>query len=242
MSRKPLFHGKMPLFSALLVLPALAAAHAQSVPRLDGSNIKPASGWAAAAKSNPPQPLAAAQPSPAEATAAAAGPPTPAEMPAQPATIHFQDGLLTVHASNSSLEQILSDTAAQTGMTLEGTPAAERVFGDFGPAPVTKVLAQLLDGSESNYLVFGMNTNQAPRSLVITPRGSLAPGKVMTAAASPANSDDDDDDDDAPVVQAPLRPLIPQQAEPGRPTGIRTPQQILDEMERRRQEQQQQNQ
>jgi hypothetical protein len=101
--------------------------------------------------------------------------PTPADKPPDPATVSFHAGLLTIHATNSSLTQILADTAAQTGMQLEGNPEDERVFGDFGPAPVDKVLGQLLDGGSSNYLLFGRNENQAPRSLVITPRASLAP-------------------------------------------------------------------
>jgi hypothetical protein len=238
----------IPCVAAIALLAAQAIhAGAQDVPRLDGSNVKQKSGWGAP-NASPPKSATAAPatfgsavaPAASEATADSA----PADKPAQPATIRFQDGLLTVHAKNASLTQILEETASQTGMTLEGTPEDERVFGDFGPAPVTKVLAQLLDGGPSNYMVFGKKENLAPRSLVVSPKGSLAPGgRPPEARSTVVSSDDEDDDDDAPVAQVPLRPIpTPQQAEPNGPSpGIRTPQQILDEMERRRQEQPPQN-
>jgi hypothetical protein len=172
-------------------------------------------------------------------------------MPAAPATVQFRDGNLSVHASNSSLMQILKDITARTGMTVEGTPEDERVFGNFGPAPVSEVVAQLLDGGSSNYVLFGRAANQAPRTLVITSKTSLAPATAMAAngaAPAAAVNNDDDDDDDAPAPVAPIRPLVPiqppenqaQPAQPPTPPGIRTPQQILEDMQRRRQEQQQQ--
>jgi hypothetical protein len=233
-----------------------AALHAQQLPRLDGGGAKPAATppvnpWKVvspvakpAAKPSANAPVAAAATPPA-----APQPPTPSDLPAQPATVKFEDGLLTVHASNSSLLQILHDVTAQTGMEVEGKPEDERVFGDFGPAAVSKVMAQLLDGGPSNYMVFGMAANHAPRSLVLSPRTSAAPtvAGAVPAVAMAANNDDDDDDD-APVAVAPIRPLLPQglerqQNEPGQgfnpQPGVRTPQQILEDMQRRRAEAQQ---
>jgi len=243
----------------LVILAALAwtAAGAQTLPRLDGGGAlpaqptpaaAPATGWKAvtpaAAESKP------APGTPLPATPAATQPPAPADLPPNPATVHFQEGLLSIHASNSSLAQILKDITAKTGMTVEGKPDDERVFGNFGPAPVSDVVAQLLDGGTSNYMVFGRAANQAPRSLVITPKTSLAPtGTLAANVPAPAvNNDDDDDDDPQPV--APIRPLVPVQqpelqpqpeSQP-KPNGIRTPQQILEDMQRRRADQQQQSQ
>jgi hypothetical protein len=167
--------------------------------------------------------------------------PSPADRPAEPAKVEFHNGLLTVHASNSSLEQILRDTSTQTGMTMDGTPEDERVFGDFGPAPVAAVLGQLLDGGPSNYVVFGMNENHAPRTLVVTPRNSLAPGDAVASVPTAAPVTEDDDDDDAvPAPVANIRPLTAAPASAGnQPQSPRTPQQILDDMQKRRQERQQ---
>ncbi len=224
---------------------------AQPAPALGNASGQLPPGWAAAAAAARNGNLAPSKPSSVQPSAmvpTASSPvssATPADKPPDPATVSFHAGLLTIHATNSSLTQILADTAAQTGMQLEGNPEDERVFGDFGPAPVDKVLGQLLDGGSSNYLLFGRNENQAPRSLVITPRASLAPGAALAAAAaSPVQvNNDDDDDDDAPAPQAPLRPMMTgHEQKPGFvPAGnapIRTPQQILDDMQRRRLEQQ----
>lgn len=169
------------------------------------------------------------------------GTPSPADRPAEPAKVEFHNGLLTVHAANSSLEQILRDTSIQTGMTMDGTPEDERVFGDFGPAPVASVLGQLLDGGPSNYVVFGMNENHAPRTLVVSPRNSLAPGDAVASVpiATPV-AEDDDDDEPAPAPVANIRPMAPAPASAGgQPQAPRTPQQILDDMQKRRQERQQ---
>lgn len=238
---------KVPIRCALLLLATAVVAPAQTLPRLDGGVPQPApaaSGWKAippTAQSNAATPAPTADP----LQPSAPQPPTPADMPAVPATVHFQNGLLAVHASNSSLTQILHDITTQTGMEVQGTPQDERVFGDFGPAPVGKVVAQLLDGGPSNYLLFGMAANHAPRSLILSPKTTPAPATLASGGApvpTPTASDDDDDDD-APQAQAPIRPFQPaamaapdnQQLSP----GIRTPQQILEDMQRRRQEQQQ---
>ncbi len=165
--------------------------------------------------------------------------PTPAELPAQPAVIHFTNGVLDVRASNSSLEQILREIGTQTGVQIQGVPGDERVFGNFGPGRADHVLAQLLDGSDSNYMMIGRTPDHAPRTLVITPRTSLAPGAQTAEASQPAAvaSDDDDDDDSPPPPRAqPMRPLIPNAAAGA---GARTPQQILEEMQQRRAQEQQ---
>lgn len=170
-------------------------------------------------------------------------PPTPAEMPAQPAVVHYVNGTLSVRASNSSLEQILREVGTQTGVQIQGVPDDERVFGIFGPGSVDRVIAQLLDGSNSNFLMLGHTATNAPKVLVITPRTSLAPGAQTAQASQPAAADDDDDDDAPPPERpVPMRPLIPNGGAnaPGATTGVRTPQQILEEMQQRRQQEQQQ--
>jgi hypothetical protein len=239
-----------------------AAASAQDAPRLDGSNVpQPVISLGPPPTATQPAPTAtshAAQPASHSKSKNAPGtapvilvpppPPTPADLPPVAASVFFSDGLLTVHAHNASLAQILQDTATQTGMQLEGTPQDQRIFGDFGPAPVPVVLGQLLDGGPSNYVLFGRNANLAPRSLVITPKSSLAPGQVagIGKPAVTVNNEDDDDDDAPPVTnpQPGVHAIMPLRGggnanpdQSGNPPA-RTPQQIIDEMQQRRQQQQ----
>jgi hypothetical protein len=229
--------------------PATAAGWGQpSAPAAAGTPAKPST-QSTTLKNSPPanhskqparKPVALVPVAPDKPVA----PPTPAEMPAQPAVVHYVNGTLSVRASNSSLEQILREVGTQTGTQIQGVPDDERVFGVFGPGSADRVLAQLLDGSNSNFLILGHTATNAPKVLVITPRTSLAPGAQTAQASQPAASDDDDDDDAPPPERpVPMRPLIPNGAgTPGATTGVRTPQQILEEMQQRRQQEQQQQQ
>jgi len=74
-----------------------------------------------------------------------------------------------VVADNSSLNQILREIARQTGMTITGGVTDERVFGSYGPAPTSEVLATLLDGGGVNMLL-RETPSKAPLELVLTPR------------------------------------------------------------------------
>jgi hypothetical protein len=245
------------LFIASLISPACSSAQQtttnpaasgwQSVPPASPSAAptKPATNPSAKPTQNSARPPHHSKPVAKKTSALAppvpakpAEPPTPAELPPQPAVIHFSAGVLDVRASNSSLEQILREIGAQTGVQIQGVPGDERVFGNFGPGPADRVLAQLLDGSDSNYLMLGRTADHAPKTLVITPRTSLAPGAQTAEAAqpTPAGADDDDDDDAAPPPRPPIRPLIPNGAAGA---GVRTPQQILEEMQQRRAQEQQ---
>ena len=261
---------KFPSAYAVLLLPALAlCVAAQEAPRLDGSNVPQPQATHAPSTPAAIQPLTPVTKSAAPAVSPNASrrssrkakaspatpivpvtlvsppPPTPADLPPQAATIQFYGGLLTVHATNASLAQILRDTSVQTGMQIEGTPEDQRIFGDFGPAPVAVVLGQLLDGGPSNYVLFGRNSNMSPRTLVISPKSSLAPGQVAGVspkAATVNNEDADDEDDGAAAQPQPIRPFhgngMNQDQQGGGGGAPRTPQQIIDDLQRRRQEQQ----
>ena len=47
-------------------------------------------------------------------------PPAPADQSPSAATVSFTNGMLTIQARNSSLEQILNQVSQQTGMAIEG--------------------------------------------------------------------------------------------------------------------------
>ena len=55
--------------------------------------------------------------------------------PAEPASISYENGTLTVKTQNSSLNQILREISRKTGMSITGGVSEERVFGTYGPAP-----------------------------------------------------------------------------------------------------------
>ena len=167
----------------------------------------------------------------------------PAPLPTTRAEVRWSQGQLAVSADNSSLNEILRDIAQHTGMKISGGLADERVFGIYGPAPASEVLAQLLDGASSNVLLV-QDPGSGVRELVLTPR---------TGAASPPNPNAHVEEPPAvndlpplPSREEPTRPRRTQnfgRGESGNtasppvnglttqqsPNGVRTPQQVYDQ-------------
>jgi hypothetical protein len=106
-----------------------------------------------------------AQPAPIAAVGAPSAPSTPAHR----ATVTYAAGLLDVRADNSSLNQILRAIGNLTGMKITGGVTDERVFGNYGPAEPSTILATLLDGTGSNMLL-RESADSAPAELILTPR------------------------------------------------------------------------
>jgi len=173
-------------------------------------------------------------------TVTAVTPPTPPppdwpvnDKPA-PASVEWNGRVLSVSATNSSLQQILSDVSTATGVKVEGAPSDQRVYGSYGPAPARDVLSQLLDGSGYNVLMIGDQGQGTPRTLVLTVKSNTpAPNPALNGQAR-QNPDEDAEE--------------PEQAEPIDPStrrlpGLnRSPQQMMQEIEQRRLQQQQQQQ
>jgi hypothetical protein len=161
----------------------------------------------------------------------------------------MDSGSLAVKADNSSLSQILGQLSSTSGMTVNGLNKDQRVFGSYGPGTPQQVLSSLLDGAGYNVMMLGVTSDGTPRQLILTAR-SNAP----VSAAQPQSSQDDDqpppDDDDSqnnnndsPPINFPQRinPVIPHE-NPDSPqgNGVKTPQQILQDLQQLRQQQQQQ--
>ncbi|HEX3438186.1 MAG TPA: hypothetical protein VHT24_15560 [Pseudacidobacterium sp.] len=176
--------------------------------------------------------------------------------PAKPAQIQLDNGKLSVKADNSMLSTILHDISAKTGMTVDGLSRDQRIFGSYGPGTPREIVASLLDGMGYNVVMVGSLENGAPRQVLLTPRaGGLPKGPqgVQAQAFSQNNNADDDDtapepQDTAPVPPRPEANAPPpadqqQQSQPGQ-NGVKTPQQMLQELQdmRTRQLQQQQQQ
>ena len=128
-----------------------------------------------ASKLPPTPPTSTSSPlPPSPAITAPATPPETAQR--YRARVTYTNGLLEVHADNSSLNQILRDISRQTGMKIVGGVAEQRVFGSYGPAPAPTVIQTLLDGTGTNVLL-QENGSHSPEQLVLTPRpgGPAAP-------------------------------------------------------------------
>jgi hypothetical protein len=106
----------------------------------------------------------------------------------QRATVTYAAGLLNVRANDSSLNSILREISRQTGMTISGGVADQRVFGNYGPADPTTVLSTLLDGTGTN-LFIKEAADTSPRELVLTPRGG-GPTPPNPSAAQYNDSDE----------------------------------------------------
>lgn len=167
----------------------------------------------------PPTSLPAANmlPAPLSATANGNG-----STRARRAVISFDNGQLEVHADDSSLNEILHSISRLTGMKISGGVTDERVFGNYGPATPSEVLATLLDGTGTNMLVREDPDTAAPVELVLTPRGG---------GPTPPSPDSQTYDDDAapPMPRGPRPPRFrrdtPQTPPPSSPapTGITAP-------------------
>ena len=137
------------------------------------------------------QALPATAPTAMTAPIAATAPAVTATRPHR-AEVLFADQQLTVRANDSSLHQILSSIARITGMKITGGVEEQRVFGSYGPASASTILATLLDGTGVNMLI-REDDGQRPTELTLTPR--------LGGASSPITSQDEDIGNDQPVPQ-----------------------------------------
>jgi hypothetical protein len=199
--------------------------------------------------------------------AAPSVPLTPAQSPSRRAEISYVNGDLAIAASNSSLNQILREISRLTGIKITGGVSEERVFGKYGPASPSEVFRALLDGTSTNML-FIQATGDKPSELILTARMGGATPPNPDAARFDDNSDDElpppppnspsqpaesqstpaqrnatpqpiapppaDNNGGATTTSSPSSDPNQQQS----PNGVRTPQQIYEELQRLRQQQQ----
>jgi hypothetical protein len=216
------------------------------------------------AQSPQAKPSAPAQASSTQATSALpATPPTtpepplvpltPSQLPPKHAQITYANGALSVSADNASLNQILREIAADTGMKITGGVTEERVFGQYGPDDPAQVLAALLDGTGSNMILVHRDAD-APAELILTPRQGGPTPPNPTAAAfdnrfEPREVPPGQGMQTEPGSSVPAPPPVVPPANPGTPNGtnpspespngVKTPQQIYEQLQRMRQQQQQ---
>ncbi len=167
-----------------------------------------------------------------------------------PASVVWDASGLRINASNSSLQQILNEVSTETGTKVEGMGADQRIYGEYGPGQARDVLSQLLQGSGYNVLAAGDLGKGAPREIVLSPRKS---GPAGAPGANRPQQDPDEEIPDQPEEQQFQPPIQPPQQQGGPRPGfgpngpVRTPQQVMEEMQQRQileqqqQQQQQQN-
>lgn len=200
----------------------------------------------------PQQPASSSASLPAGKAATPATPsvtaPSLLSQPAQTAKVTLTDGKLTVEAHNSTLSGILDQISRSGGMKIQGLTAGkadQRIFGTYGPGTPREVLSDLLNGSGYNVLMLGSTPAGVPRELALTvrPAGGVPEPPPQSASRMREEYQENQVQPTRYPPQPENHPMPPNQ--PGGPrNGIRTPQQILQELEqmRQRQQQQQQNQ
>ena len=116
----------------------------------------------------------------------------PEKMTASPPEVQFQQGLLTIKASNSTLGDILNAVRKETGASVDlPGNVTERVVGQFGPGPARDVLASLLNGSHFNYVLLGSAENYfALGRIVLISSSGANDQRIQTANASQQNRSD----------------------------------------------------
>lgn len=141
----------------------------------------------------------------------------PADQPASPATIAYRQGVLSIHAYNSSLITILDQVSRQTGLVLEGLGPDKRMYGQYGPGSLTSTLTALLSGSGYNYILVGGDGGNSPGKLILTQNNGS--GAVNVSAISGNGS--------VAPTDAASSPLT---TNPSGPVRAKTPQEIFDEL------------
>ena len=162
------------------------------------------------------------------------------DKPANPAKVEMAAGHLAILADNSSLTEILHQVTAASGMTVEGIGQDQRIFGNYGPGEPHEVLSALLHGSGYNVVMLGETAAGAPRQLTLSPRGAAVSNSGPSRSTQPEQDEEDDEVQAQPTPEPPPQP--PAQNAPGPQNGVRTPQQMLQELQQMRQQQLQQQQ
>jgi hypothetical protein len=112
-------------------------------------------------------------------------------MVSKPPHITYVDGQLTIVAESSRLSEVMSALRAAMGTDVELPPsiADQRIWARLGPGPARKVLRDLLDNTELNYVIQASDSDeQGVRSVSLTLRSKTGeqsvPGSRMARGSS----------------------------------------------------------
>lgn len=90
----------------------------------------------------------------------------------KPVQVTYEDGQLTIIAENSTLSDVMKALreALGTEFDLPTSAASERIWVRLGPGPARRVLRDLLDSTEFNYVIQASDDESGIRSISLTPR------------------------------------------------------------------------
>ncbi len=94
---------------------------------------------------------------------------------------------LKVVAINASLNSILREIAKKADLSVTGSCADEQVFGTYGPGSLDTILPQLLDGQSVNMLLVDHMGKQQKELMLTARTGGITPPGVQAAQANPAS-------------------------------------------------------
>jgi hypothetical protein len=200
-------------------------------------------------------------PAPVPQQAVLQRPATPEQGPSSPPEVTFHGGQLTILARNSTMGDVLNAVRSKTGAAVEMPPASsERVVGQFGPGAPRDVMAQLLNGSHYDYVLVGSPADpRALKKVVLSvrplgpepaPQPAMNPNQGYSEANQPVPQVDQDqppeevNTDVQPEQPEPMEQEEPHEQPPQTPNGgpvVKTPEQLLRELQQQQQQQQQQN-
>jgi len=180
----------------------------------------------------------------AKPSAAQSGTSLAEQYPARPPHVVFRDGQLSITADNSTLPDILSAIHQRTGaaMELPANLGNERVAVKLGPAATDEVLAALLNGSHFDYIVLNRPGNPlAPERIILrekTADSSPSGGLNGMAGGQPAYQpqvEAQEMPETVPEEEPP--PSVPPGGNAENPSAMKTPEQLLQEIQQMKQRQ-----
>jgi hypothetical protein len=191
-------------------------------------------------------------------------PPTLEQQPPAPPQVSYVNGQLTIDSRNATLSQVLRSVQTQTGASVDMPSGAgsERVVASLGPGKPKDVLAALLNGSKFNYVILGdtKNSGGVQKIILLSKNSSSGTNAAATTAQinngvpSPSQAVEPPEDEYPPPDQETENQNQPMPGQPGNEgmspdgmnlapgqnaAGARTPEQMLQELQRMQQQQQQ---
>jgi hypothetical protein len=161
-------------------------------------------------------------------------------IPAVAPTVSYQDGMLTIAAPNSTLGDILRGVRKHTSAEIDiPANANERVATHLGPGPARQIVAELLNGSRFNYILLGspQNSDVLVRVVLVAktgPDNPTPPAQPGTNAAGQHNAENPEAEaPEEPAEETPDQSAADADQQPGDQPGVKTPQQLLQELQQR---------
>lgn len=145
--------------------------------------------------------------------------------PTNGVTVQFANGLMSIHAQNATLSEILFQIQKTTGAEIAIPAGSEqdRVAADFGPGTPSEVMAELLTGTGLNFVVVGSEANpNLLRSVILSRKAEgpdVPPSFAQQASAQP---NQDSEAEDSPLPDVPPQEEIgaPPQPNPNAPPQL----------------------